>query len=254
MSIENKVQESKILSSSEYRRFQHQISLPQFGLEYQEKLKVASILIIGAGGLGAQVLQFLAASGVGKITFVDDELVTEKNIQIQTLYGGNDLGKLKTIISKQHLLELNPTTRFEILNLKLNILNIEQFVSGYDLIVDATNTEGSHYIINDVCVKYNYSWVYGHVNKFSGEIAVFNYQNGPSYRCLYPFPSSNNPEDLVSSISVLYGTVGCIMVSESIKVLVNNSNILSGKILNLDLDTNLFFQQTIERNESNFNH
>jgi adenylyltransferase/sulfurtransferase len=117
MSTENSA--SKILSAPELRRFQHQINLKEIGLKGQETLKAARVMVIGAGGIGAQVLQFLGATGVGNITIVDDELVSEKAIQLQSLYGGNDLGKLKTIVSRQHLQHLYPLTRFEILNLRI---------------------------------------------------------------------------------------------------------------------------------------
>ncbi|NJK98046.1 MAG: hypothetical protein HC905_26870 [Bacteroidales bacterium] len=124
------------------------------------KIKVAKIIVIGAGGIGAQVLQFLAATGIGNVSIVDDDLVTERSIQLQTLYGGNDLGKLKTIICRQQLQNLYPLSNFDILNLRINKSNADSFLSGCDIIIDATNNPESHYIVNDACVKLGKSWVY----------------------------------------------------------------------------------------------
>lgn len=241
---------SKVLSAPELRRFQHQINLKQIGLEGQEKLKVAKIIVIGAGAIGAQVLQFLAASGVGNITIVDDELVAENSIQIQTLYGGNDLGKLKTIISRQKLQNLYPLTTFEILNLRLTGENAVKFLGGCDIIIDATNSQYSHYIVNDACVKLKKCWVYGHTSGFNGEITVFNYDNGPSYRCLYP--EDLDESDTLDAPAIVFGTLGCMMASESIKVILKSKEVLSGKILNFDLYSNIFVQQSITRVEENF--
>lgn len=241
---------SKILTAPELRRFQHQIGLKPIGIDGQERIKLASVIVIGAGGIGAQVLQFLAASGIGNVTIVDDGLVSENVIQVQTLYGGNDLGKLKTIISRQQLHNLYPLTHFEILNLRINSDNALKFLGGCDLIVDATNSPKSGYIINDACVKLNKSWVYGHTFGFGGEVTVFNYNNGPSYRCLYPDEVSENKD---ASPAVVFGTLGCIMATESLKLLLGSKDVLSGKILNFDLYSNIFVQQPVNRIEENFN-
>lgn len=241
---------SKILTSPEMRRFQHQINLSQIGLSGQEQMKLARVIVIGAGGIGAQVLQLLGASGVGNITIVDDALVSENAIQIQTLYGGNDLGKLKTIISRQQLQHLYPLSTFQILNLRISSENAIKFLDGCDIVVDATNNPESSYIINDACIRLNKSWVYGSSSGFSGEVTVFNYENGPSFRCLYPESAAGNKEQ---SPALAYGTLGCLMASESIKLMLKSKDILSGKILNFDLYSNIFVQQSIERVEVNFN-
>ncbi len=243
--------QSDILTAPELRRFQHQIVLPQIKLEGQELIKSSKVIVIGAGGMGAQVLQFLAASGVGSITIVDDELVQENSIQTQTLYGGNDLGKLKTIISRSQLLNLYPFTKFEILNLRITKDNSEKFLTGCDIIIDATNSQKSNYIINDASVKLKKSWVYGHTSAFSGEVTVFNFENGPSYRCLYPDESSDR-NTKPNTPSLVYGTLGCIMATECIKILLHSKEVLSGRILNFDLYTSIFVQQSFQRIEENF--
>lgn len=243
MQIEYK--NSEILSSSECRRFQHQLNLPQVGLEGQEKIKRARVLVIGAGGIGAQVLQFLAATGVGNLAIVDDELVSERNIQLQTLYGGNDLGKLKTIISRQQLQNLYPLTKFDIINLKLTENNIFNFLDDYSVIVDATNTQESHYLINDACIKLKKIWVYGHVNSFAGEVSVFNSQLNYTYRKLYPEPDGEKNFGFASSLAVTYGTIGCLMASEAVKLILESPQVLTGKVLNINLFNNIFVYQDI---------
>ena len=242
---------SKVLTAPELRRFQHQIGLKQIGLNGQEKIKVANVIVIGAGGMGAQVLQFLAASGIGNITIVDDGLVSESDIQVQTLYGGNDLGKLKTIISRQKLQNLYPLTTFNILNLRITRENAERFLAGCDFIIDATNNPLSNYIINDACVKLKKSWVYGRTSGFSGEVTVYNHNHGPSYRCLYPDDSVHEKKE--SSPALVYGSLGCIMGTECIKLILGSKEVLSGKILNFDLFSNIFVQQTVTRVDENFN-
>lgn len=249
MSQENTTS-SKILSAPELRRFQHQIRLNEIRMEGQEQIKTSKVIVIGAGGIGAQVLQFLAASGIGDITIVDDGIVSENDIQVQTLYGGNDLGKLKTIISRQQLQHLYPLTKFEILNLKITSGNALKFLEGCDTILDCTNNSLSNYIINDACIHLKKSWIYGKTNGFSGEVSVFNFRNGPSYRCLYVDSTVEEPR--VASPAVVYGTLGCMMALECLKLLLNSKEILSGKILNFDLFNHIFVQQTISRVEANF--
>lgn len=240
---------SKILSAPELRRFQHHLNLKEIGLHGQEAIKTSRIVVVGAGGIGAQVLQFLGASGVGNLTIVDDELVSERSIQLQTLYGGNDLGKLKTIISRQQLHHLYPLTKFDILNLRITGENAERFLQDFDIIIDASNNSKSHYVINDACIRLNKTWVYGHTYGFSGEVTVFNHNNGPSYRCLYPEPDEKTED----SPALVFGTIGCIMATESIKLILDSKEVLSGRILNFDLYSNNFVHQIISRVEENFN-
>ncbi|HEX3008086.1 MAG TPA: HesA/MoeB/ThiF family protein [Bacteroidales bacterium] len=243
--------DSNILTAPESRRFQHQIDLKQIGISGQERLKNSKVVVIGAGAIGAQVLQFLAAVGIGSITIVDDSMVLEKDVQVQTLYGGRDLGKLKTIISRQQLQNLYPFTKFDILNLRVTAHNILNFLGDCDLVVDATNSPSSNYIINDACIRLNKSWVYGSTSDFSAELTVFNYLSGPSYRCLYP--DNNAPDTKAVSPANVYGVLGSLMANECVKAILASKEVLSGRILNFDLYSNIFVQQTFERIEANFN-
>jgi adenylyltransferase/sulfurtransferase len=235
---------SKILTAPELRRFKHQINLKDIGLHGQEKIKVSKVVVVGAGGIGAQVLQFLAATGIGNLVIIDDQLVTEESIQIQTLYGGNDLGKLKTIISRQRLQNLYPLTGFDILNLRITSQNAENFLSDCDIVVDASNTVETHYIVNDICKRNKKPWIYGHTAGTSAELTVFNYMNGPDYRTLYPDDNDTKHDD---SPAFVFGALGCLMAAECIKTLLKSKDVLSGRVLNFDLFSNIFVQQNIAK-------
>lgn len=234
---------SKVLSAPELRRFRHQINLKDIGLKGQEIIKLSKVIVIGAGGIGAQVVQFLAASGVGNIVIIDDQLVTEDSIQIQTLYGGNDLGKLKTIISRQHLQSLYPLSNFDILNLRITRENAAKFLNECDIVIDASNTNQTHLIINDICNQNRKPWIYGHTLGMNAELTVFNYLAGPDYKILYPDGNVAEHED---SPAFVFGTLGCLMASECIKALLKSKDVLSGRILNFNLFTNIFVYQNID--------
>ena len=179
------------LSDREKRRYQRHIMLPEIGETGQKKLKQAKVLVIGAGGLGCPVLQYLAAAGVGTIGIVDNDLVQESNLQRQILYGRNDLGKLKAIIAKQRLMELNGLPEYKVLNTYLSKENALGILRDYDIVVDATDNFSSRYLISDACVIMGKPLVFGAIYKFEGQVSVFNYKGGPSLRCLYPESSED---------------------------------------------------------------
>ena len=162
--------------------------LPEIGAEGQGKLLQAKVLVVGAGGLGCPVLQYLAAAGVGVLGLMDDDVVDESNLQRQVLYGSRDIGKLKAIIAKQRLTESNDLSSYNVLNIRLNKKNVLNVVKDYDIVIDATDNFPSRYLINDACIILNKPMVYGAIYKFQGQVTVFNYKGGPSYRCLHPIP------------------------------------------------------------------
>lgn len=174
------------LSDSEKRRYMMHIRLPVIGEEGQVKLKNSSVLVIGAGGLGCPVLQYLTAAGIGNIGLVDFDLVNETNLPRQILYRADDIGKLKTIISKIRLNELNNHVSVRILNIKLGKENVLKIVRDYDIIVDATDNYESRYILNDACLIAGKPMVHGAIYQFEGQVSVFNYNDGPTYRCYNP--------------------------------------------------------------------
>ena len=225
---------SEILSDKEIRKFDLQIHLSDVGLAGQEKIKKARILVIGAGGKGSSVLQHLVSAGVGYIGICDNYLVEESALPKQSLYGDADLGKQKTIVSRQRLLELTRMTSFELHNICLSESNISSIVGNYDILVDATDNFPSHYLLNDTSVKTGKPIVFGSVFHNSVQVSVFNYSGGPSFRNLYPsIPHysrySNNEK--VTALHLLYSIAGNFMANEILKIILGHENVLSGKVL-----------------------
>lgn len=236
--------ESKILSPREVRRYGKQIMIPEIGLEGQEKLKKSKILVVGAGGLGCPILQYLTAAGIGKISIVEFDMVDESNLQRQVLYGTSDVGKLKSIIAKERLEHLNSNGEFEIINLRFDASNALSIISDFDIIVDATDNLETRYIINDACIMMNKPMVHGAIYKYEGMVSVFNYKGGPTYRCFNPTglsESYKNPAPArVGLLGVLPGITGTLMANEVIKIITDTGEILSGKILIFNIFNNIF--------------
>lgn len=243
-----------MLTDAEKRRYKRHIILPELGEAGQEKLKSAKVLVVGAGGLGAPVLQYLTAAGVGIIGIMDDEIVNEDNLHRQILYGGHDLGKLKTIISKQRLNALNPFVNHIIHNIRLKPENAIDFVSQYDIIIDATDNISSAYLINDACIIAGKPWVYSALKKFEGQVSTFNYQNSPSLRCM----TSDMPVHEISDHSVkglfgvLPGIIGSFQAAEVIKIITGIGFPLLGKVLVYNMLTHKIDTVLFEKNTDNF--
>lgn len=236
--------EGKILSQGEIRRYDRQIMLPGIGIAGQEKLKNSSVIVIGAGGLGCPVLQYLTAAGAGTIGIVEFDTVDESNLQRQVLYGASDIGKLKSILTKKRLEKLNPNSTFNIFNLRLDASNALKILKDYDVIVDATDNLETRYIINDSCVILNKPMVHGSIYKYEGIVAVFNYSGGPTYRCYNPYKTKNeykNPlPSQVGLFGALPGITGTYMANEAIKIITGRGEVLSGKILIINIFNNSF--------------
>jgi molybdopterin/thiamine biosynthesis adenylyltransferase len=231
------------LTDRELRRYQRQIILPDIGKEGQLKLKKSRVLVIGVGGLGTPILQYLSAGGVGRIGIVDHDIVSESNLQRQILFGSKDLGKLKAIIARERLSALNPECDFQIHNLRITRDNILRIIGDYDLVFDASDNFPTRYLINDACVILGKTWVYGAIYSFEGHISVFNYNGGPTLRCLFPDPpaiGTYQPAGEIGLLGVLPGMVGCYQASEAIKVITGYGEILSGRLLNINIKTNTF--------------
>ena len=233
-----------ILSPREIRRYNKQIMIPEIGITGQEKLKNAKVLVVGAGGLGCPVLQYLTAAGVGKTVIIEFDMVDETNLQRQVLYGSDDVGKLKSIIAKNRLEQLNSLVETEIINLKLDSSNALNIINDFDIVVDATDNLETRYIINDACVIANKPMVHGSIYKYEGAISVFNYKGGPTYRCYNPEKDNKenknpHPAD-VGLLGVLPGITGIYMANEVMKIITGSGHILSGKILLFNIFTNTF--------------
>jgi molybdopterin/thiamine biosynthesis adenylyltransferase len=225
---------SEILSDKEIRKYSQQIQLPGVGLAGQEKIKKARVLVIGAGGKGASVLQSLAASGIGFIGICDNYLVEEEALPRQSLYGETDLGKQKAIISRQRLSMLSRLTDFELHNICLSESNILNIIRNYDIILDATDNFTAHYLISDAVVAAGKPMVFSTVFHHSILVSVFNHAGGPSLRDLYPqvpHDSGKTSDEGIGSSFVPYNLAGNFMAHETLKLILGFDNVLSGKVL-----------------------
>jgi molybdopterin/thiamine biosynthesis adenylyltransferase/rhodanese-related sulfurtransferase len=230
-----------VLSNEEKVRYSRHLNLPQFGIETQEKLKDAKVLVVGTGGLGAPMLQYLTAAGVGTIGVVDFDTVDASNLQRQVLFDTNDIGQLKTSIAIQKLKVQNPNVTFIEFNEALTSFNAKEIIKDFDVVADGTDNFPTRYLVNDACVLMGKTNVYASIFQFEGQVSVFNYHDGesygPNYRDLFPTPP---PPGMVPScaeggvIGVLPGIVGSIQASEVIKVLTGVGNPLAGRLFLFD--------------------
>jgi len=235
-----------MLEKEEIKRYNRQIILPELGMDGQQKLKQASVLIIGAGGLGCPVLQYLVAAGIGEIGIVDDDVVDISNLHRQILYNINDIGSNKADVAKEKLQLLNPHVQVTSYPERLTESNSHHILAGYDLVIDGSDNFPTRYLVNDVCVALNKPLIFGSIFKFEGQVSVFNYQTGPNYRDLFPeAPATGEMPNCtdIGVIGVLPGIVGTFMANEAIKIICGIGDALSGKLLTinaLDVSVSLF--------------
>ncbi len=232
-------------------RYNRQMILPEIGEDGQHKLEKAKVLVIGAGGLGAVILPYLAAAGVGEIGIVDDDVIEVSNLHRQVIYKSLAVGKSKAKEARQMISELNPLVKVKAISEKLSGKNVLSLFEKYDIVVDATDTISIKYLINDACLVTNKPMVYGSIFRFQGQVSVFNYQNGPTYRCLYPDENSNalNCED-AGVIGVSVGIIGMFQANEVLKMILGIGEVLSGKILVYNILNNE--QQKYDFDKSDF--
>jgi len=218
------------MSSS--NRYNRQIILPEIGEEGQRKLAKSKVLVIGAGGLGAAILPYLASAGVGEIGIIDHDIIEISNLHRQVIYKTSAVGKSKAEQAKIMISELNPDIKVIAFTEKLSGKNAIALFEKYDIIVDATDSISIKYLINDACLLTNKPMVCGSIFRFQGQVSVFNYQNGPNYRCLYPDENSNalNCEN-AGVIGVTVGIIGMLQANEVLKIILGIGEILNGKIL-----------------------
>jgi adenylyltransferase/sulfurtransferase len=219
--------------------------LPEIGETGQQKLQDAHVLVIGAGGLGCPVLQNLAAAGLGTMGVVDGDVVEETNLHRQLLYTLKDCGNNKAETAKKAILEANPEIKVNVFPDFFNTQNAFEIVQDYQIIVDCTDTLAVRYLINDVAVAKKIPVVYASIYKFEGQVSVFNYKNGPSYRCLFPEQEGLNavPNCVESGVlGVLPNTIGMFQATEVLKIVLEIGTVLSGKLLIYDA---LHFQTQI---------
>lgn len=227
------------LTEQEVRRYQAQILLPGMGRKGQKKLKAGRALIIGAGGLGTPVMQYLTAAGIGHLGIVDDDMVDIPDLQRQVLYGINDVGKLKTVVARERLRRQNQAVSFEIYNLRLSEGNILSIIEGYDLVIDGSNNFETRYLIDDACLARDKTWIFGAIHQFEGQVTVLNYKEGPTLRCMFPDPPLTGeiqPSRYQAGIlGALPGIIGCYQAMEAIKIMTGLQGVLSGKLLTINV-------------------
>jgi adenylyltransferase/sulfurtransferase len=216
-------------------RYQRQIVLPDFGLEGQKKLKRSKVLVVGAGGLGVPVLQYLAGMGVGTITILDGDEVSLSNLHRQVIYTSDDIGKKKAKVAKERLQRLNPEIEVMAISEMLSTSNGKDFIRNCDVVVDCTDNLESRYILNDFCVFLDKPFVYGALYRHEGHLSVFNFNGSVSYRDVYPDDSVkvNNCNE-IGVLGVLPGIIGSYQAMETIKVLTGFGETLAGKLLVVD--------------------
>lgn len=224
-----------MLSPKEMQRYARH--LPIIGLEGQQKLRQAKVLCIGAGGLGSPVLHYLAAAGIGTLGIVDDDCVELSNLQRQILYQESDVHLPKVLAAKQRLTQQNPNINIIAIQKRLENTNAAELIAPYDVIIDGSDNYQTRYLINDICYQYKKPLIFASIFQFQGQCSVFNYQNGPCYRCLYSFPP---PKELMPNcteggvMGAVPGIIGSIQSIETIKILLKQGEILSGRLLIFD--------------------
>nr|WP_068515736.1 molybdopterin-synthase adenylyltransferase MoeB [Leptolyngbya sp. O-77] len=222
------------LTKDDYERYSRHLILPEVGVEGQKRLKAASVLCIGTGGLGSPLLLYLAAAGIGRIGIVDFDVVDHSNLQRQVIHGTSWVGKPKIQSAKNRILEINPYCQVDLYETRLSSENALSIMEPYDIVVDGTDNFPTRYLVNDACVLSGKPNVYGSIFRFEGQATVFNYQDGPNYRDLYPEPP---PPGLVPScaeggvLGILPGIIGVIQATETVKIILGQGQTLNGRLL-----------------------
>ncbi|MDQ7025808.1 MAG: molybdopterin-synthase adenylyltransferase MoeB [Anaerolineae bacterium] len=235
--MQSLVKEHADLSNQEIQRYSRHLIMPEVGIEGQRKLKAASILLIGTGGLGSPTSLYLAAAGIGKIGLVDYDIVDETNLQRQIIHGISTVGMSKLDSAEKRLVDLNPDIEIVKYNVPLTSDNAIELFEPYDVIVDGTDNFPTRYLVNDACVKLGKPNVYGSIFRFEGQLSVFYAEEGPCYRCMFPEPP---PPGLVPScaeggvLGILPGTIGTLQATEAIKLILGIGEPMIGRMLLYD--------------------
>jgi len=224
----------RLFSYEERKRYARQIGLAGFGEGAQAKLKKGSVLVVGAGGLGCPALLYLAAAGVGRLVIIDPDFVDLSNLHRQVLFTTADAGQAKAQVAAARLRDLNPHLRIEVIVGRLSRSNALELIRSVDVVVDGSDNFPTRYLVNDACVIAGRPFVYGALQGFQGQVSVFNWNGGPTYRCLYPDPPA--PGDAPNCaeagvLGVLPGLIGTAQACEALKLLSGVGEPLSGRLL-----------------------
>lgn len=220
-------------------RYNRHIILKEIGEKGQSKLQESSVLIIGAGGLGSPVSLYLTAAGVGRIGLIDADTVSESNLQRQILYSENEIGLPKVDCAEKRLHQLSSHTRIETYNTRFDSSNADELVLKYDIIIDGCDNYATRYLINDCCIRNNKPYVYGSIGEFHGQVAVFNYRGGFTYRDLYPDEETltGRPQTVAGVMGVVPGIIGTMQAAEAIKIITGCGKVLRNRLLTIDVLT-----------------
>jgi adenylyltransferase/sulfurtransferase len=237
MNIPPLVEKGPALTVDEVRRYSRHLIIPDVAMAGQQRLMNARVLCVGAGGLGSPALMYLAAAGVGTLGIVEFDTVDESNLQRQIIHGQSDIGKSKALSAKEKIAEINPNVNVVVHEIRLDIDNVLEIFSQYDLIVDGTDNFATRYLVNDACVLLKKPYVWGSIYRFDGQASVFWAEYGPCYRCLYPEPP---PPGMVPScaeggvLGVLCASIGSIQTTEAIKLITGIGEPLIGQLMIYD--------------------
>ncbi|WP_420641207.1 molybdopterin-synthase adenylyltransferase MoeB [Candidatus Leptofilum sp.] len=239
------------LSHEEVERYSRHLIMPEVGMEGQKKLKAASVLLIGAGGLGSPLAMYLAAAGIGRIGMVDYDVVDYTNLQRQIIHGTKDVGRPKLDSAKDRIQDINPHIQVDTYEVPLTSDNALELFEPYNIIIDGTDNFPTRYLTNDACVLLGKPNVYGSIFRFEGQASVFYAEEGPCYRCLFPEPP---PPGLVPScaeggvLGILPGTIGAIQATEAVKLILGQGEPLIGRLLLYDALNMEFDQVNLRKN------
>lgn len=239
------------LSHEEVQRYSRHLIMPEVGMDGQKKLKAASVLLIGAGGLGSPLAMYLAAAGVGRIGLVDYDVVDYTNLQRQIIHGTKDVGRPKLHSARDTMLDINPHIQVDAYEIPLTSDNALEILEPYDIIIDGTDNFPTRYLTNDACVLLGKPNVYGSIFRFEGQASVFYAEEGPCYRCLFPEPP---PPGLVPScaeggvLGILPGTIGAIQATEAIKLILGTGDSLIGRLKLYDALNMTFDEVKLRKN------
>src|SRR5262250_2988360 len=243
--------QSVSLSPQEVQRYSRHLIMPEVGVEGQKRLKAASILLIGAGGLGSPLGLYLAAAGVGRLGLVDFDVVDFSNLQRQIIHGTPDVGRPKLQSARDHIKAINPEVKLDLHETRINRDNALDLIRPYDLVIDGTDNFPTRYLVNDACVLLRKPNVYGSIFRFDGQASVFHPPAGPCYRCLYPEPPP--PGEVPSCaeggvLGILPGLIGCIQATEAVKLILGKGEPLIGRLILYDALAMTFREFKVRRN------
>ncbi|HYQ55730.1 MAG TPA: HesA/MoeB/ThiF family protein [Draconibacterium sp.] len=232
----------KILSTEDQERFSRHISLQDIGVSGQQKLKNARVLVIGTGGLGSPLIIYLAAAGVGCLGLVDDDVVSLSNLQRQVLYTTAQVGQKKVEVAAQRIKDLYPEIEVQSYDSRLTADNASELIGAYDIVVDCSDNYATRTLIGSVSSELDKPLVYASVLNYEGQLTVFNFNNGPSFKQLYPSVPKDGiykTED-IGLVGVLPGITGSLQANEVLKIITGYGEVLSGKLLVFSIDKNRF--------------